>query len=440
MTDPAVQTPPQPASADFFIKLGFGAVAAIFGGALLWSFVAPIEGAVIAPGQVVVESNRKAVQHLEGGVVDSILVREGDEVAAGDIIVRLQNTLPAANVALIDGQLAELYALRARLEAERDGEVAMAAVRGSEAVLASDAFAARLAGQRQLFEARRTTKSTQISLLEERIVQQNERISGVDAQIASLREQRRLIEDELASVRELYEKGYAALTRLRSLERESTRLAGEGGSRRADAAEANSIIAEARLQIENLRETNREEAISQLRETEASISELEERRVAAAEALNRTDIRAPQDGRVMGLSVHTIGGVVAPGAALMEIVPGADRLQIAARVSPQDVDKVRAGQDTLVRFSSFGARVTPEAGGVVSTVSADSFADAVTGAAYYLVLIDIPQEEELDRLLRGAPLMPGMPVEAFIRTGSRPAISYFLKPLTDALSRSLRDE
>ena len=209
---------------------------------------------------------------------------------------------------------------------------------------------------------------------------------------------------------------------------------------RAGVAEATSIIAEANLEIERLHEAGREDAITELRDVEVSISELEERRVTAAQTLSRTEVRAPQAGRIMGLNVHTVGGVIAPGEAVMEIVPRGDRLQVAARVAPRDVDKIHAGQETVVRFSAFGARMTPEATGVVRTVSADSFYDDATGAAYYLVVVDIPQDEELSDLLRGAVLVPGMPVEAFIRTGSRPAISYFLKPLTDALARSMREE
>lgn len=429
-----------PASAEFFVKLGIGAVLAIFGGIAIWSVVAPIDGAVIASGQVVVETNRKAVQHLEGGVIEEILVREGDHVEAGEVVARLDDTVPGANLALIDAQLTELYARRARLEAERDDRDEPAPARGAPDILKSEAFAAKREGQEQLFQARRTTRATQIRLLKERITQQNERIAGLTAQIDSLKDQRRLIEDELAGVRDLHAQGYAPKTRVRALERESRRLAGERGALHARVAEATSIIAEAELEIERLRENGREEAITELRDVEVSIAELEERRVTALEELRRTEIRAPHAGRVIGLSVHTVGAVIAPGAPLMEIVPLDDKLQVAARVAPKDVDKVSAGQDTLVRFSAFGARMTPEATGRVKFVSADSFIDEDTGVAYYLVIVDIPQGEELNLLLGEAALVPGMPVETFIRTGSRPAISYFLKPLTDALARSMREE
>ena len=348
---------------DFFIKLGFGVIAAVFGGITLWSIVAPINGAVVASGQVVVESNRKAIQHLEGGVIGEILVKESQRVEKGEIIARLEDVTQSANVALIDGQLTELYARRARLETERDGAAELASARGVLSVLQSSVMPDKIAGQRQLLQARHTTLTTQISLLGERVVQQEERIAGFEAQIRSLRDQKTLIEEELAGVRELHEKGYAPLTRLRELEREAKRLGGERGAMRAGVAEANSIIAEAKLEIERLKETGREEAIAELRDVEVSIAELEERRIAAMDSLRRTEIRAPQAGRVLGLAIHTVGGVIAPGAELMEIVPDGDRLQVAARVAPEDIDRVRAGQDTLVRFSAFGLRRTPEANG-----------------------------------------------------------------------------
>ena len=434
----SLQMKPRPAS--FFMRVGLGVVIGVFGGLALWSVAAPIDSAVIATGQVVVESNRKTIQHLEGGVIGEIFVREGQLVDEGEVLVRLDSTVYGANLSLIDSQLTELYARRARLVSERDGADAVVDATGLEAVLARSEFAAVFSGQQRLFHARRATKTRQISLLEERIVQQEKRINGYRSEIASVTAQLKLIRDELESIRELYEKGFAPLTRLRALERESERLSGQRGSLNASVAEADSIASEARLEIERLREAAREEAIAELRDTAVSIAELEERRVTAADALSRTEVRAPQSGRVIGLAVHTVGGVIGPGVELMEIVPEGDRLEVAARVSPSDIDKVRAGQDAVIRFSAFGVRSTPEADGRVRHVSADSLTDQVTGAPYYLVLIDLPEPDELSELLRGEPLVPGMPTDAFIRTGKRPAISYLLRPLTDALARSMRED
>lgn len=432
-----MQAPP-PAS--MFLRFGLGIIVAVFGGLFLWSVVAPIDGAVIAPGQVTVESNRKTVQHLEGGVVSEIMVRENQLVEAGEILVRLDDTVTRANLTRVDSQLAELYSRRARLVAMRDGKDVMTAPVGNPEVLRSAVFRSMLEGQRNLFQARRATLNRQISLLNERITQQNERIVGLTAQRASIGAQLNLIEDELQSVRELYKKGFAPLTRLRALERESERLSGQRGSMTASLAEADSMIAEAELEIERLKDSAREETIAELREVELSIAELEEMRVTAGDAFERTQIRAPQAGRVIGLSIHTIGGVIGAGEAMMDIVPDGDKLEIAARVSPKDVEKVRAGQTATIRFSSFSARMTPQAEGVVRSVSADSLVDQLTGAPYYLVLIDLPDASILSDVLRGEVLVPGMPTEAFIKTGKQPAISYLLRPLTDAMARSFRED
>ena len=431
---------PSPPPASAFVRFGLGVVIAIFGGLALWSILAPIDGAIIAPGQVAVESNRKTVQHLEGGVVSEILVRENQLVEQGEVLVRLDSVVTRANLARVESQLAELYARRARLLAARDGKEVLGAPEGAPEVLATAMFRAMLEGQRELFTARAATMARQIELLEERITQQDQRIIGLHAQRTSIVAQLDLIEDELESVRGLYEKGFAPLTRLRALERESERLSGERGALSASLAEADSIITEAQLEIERLKETAREETIAELRDVELSVAELDEMRVTAADALTRGEIKAPQAGRVIGLAVHTVGGVIGAGDPLLEIVPADARLEIVARISPRDVEKVQAGQEAMIRFSSFSARMTPQADGIVRSVSADSLIDQVTGAPYYLVLIDLPDATMLSEVLRGELLVPGMPTETFIKTGKQPAISYLLRPLTDALARSFRED
>ena len=283
------------------------------------------------------------------------------------------------------------------------------------------------------------TQEAQINLLEERIVQQTERINGLNSQVASLEDQKTLIEDELDGVRNLHEQGFAPKTRLRALQREARRLGGESGALRAGVAEAHSIIAEASLEIERTNNLIRQDAIAELQDAYTSITELEERRVAALNSLERTIIRAPRSGWVFALSVHTIGGVISPGASLMEIVPDEDKLLIAARVMVEDIDKVRSGQNTLIRFSALGAQSAPETYGLVRQISADSISDDPAGVSYYQVIIDMPEDAELSEVLNGQVLIPGMHVETFIRTGSQPAISYLLRPLTDAVTRSMRE-
>jgi len=420
-------------------RIGAGILIAVFGGLFLWSVIAPIDGAVIAPGQVTIEGNRKTVQHLEGGVVKEIYVHEGQQVNQGDVLVRLDNTDSGANLALIDKQLAEIYAQRARLIAERDGEEEIGEVEGVSAVLDTPEFMKNLAGQRQLLAARTATNNRQIELIEEQIAQQEKRIGGLNAQQTSVSGQLKLINEELKGVRELHEEGFAPMTRVRAIERERERLEGQRGSLISSIAESDSNIAEGRLEIERLKEVAREKAIEQWRAASVSIAELEERRVAAAYAVERSEIKAPQSGQVIGLAVHTVGGVIAPGGFIADIVPNGDRLEITARIAPRDVDKVHAGQDALIRFSAFSARRTPRATGIVRSVSGDRLIDPISKASYYLVLIDLPDAAELSKVLRGEALVAGMPAETFIKTGKQPAISYLLRPLTDAISRSMRD-
>ncbi len=424
-----------------FSRLGVLTVGAVFGGLALWSVFAPISSAIIAPGRISVETNRKAIQHLEGGVIDAILVREGETVAAGAVLIRLDATVQKANAALLTEQLADRVARLSRLLAERDGLADIPADSRAFALAPGDLdFAAQLEGQRRVFAAREETKATQIALLEERIVQQRTRIEGAQTQIRSLIAQARLIGDELDGVKKLNAEGFAPLTRVRELEREKEAISGRQGALVAATAESQSIISEARLEIERLRQQSREDAIKESQDVDVEIAGLNERRIAALDALRRMEIKAPEAGVVMGLNVHTKGGVIAPGAPVMEIVPQSDGLVIAAQIAPRDVDKVREGQETLIRFSAFNARRTPEVTGAVRQVSADNFVNEATGEPYFLVLIDLPASSDLQRALAGQQLWPGMPVETFIRTGAQPAISYLLRPLTDALSRSMREE
>lgn len=424
-----------------FMRLGWIAAIAVFGGLLLWSVLAPINSAVIAPGQLSVETNRKTIQHLEGGVVRKIYVKEGQQVKAGDLLIDLDDTVTKSNVDLLTAQLAEGIARHARLLAERDGLSAIPDDSLAFEFAPDDLdYADNLEGQRKLLEAREATKKTQIALLEERIVQQSKRIEGYGTQVRSLREQARLVGEELEGVKRLNAEGFAPMTRVRELERAKEAIAGQQGQLVASSAESESVISEAKLEIERLKQQAREDAIKESQDLEVQISGIIERRTAALDALRRSEIRAPEDGIVLGLAVHTVGGVITPGTPVMDIVPQSDQLLVAARIAPRDVDKVKPGQEAVIRFPAFNARVTPEAMGSVRQVSADNFIDKATGAAYFLVLIDLPPQEELDKVLRGQILQPGMPAESFIRTGARPAISYLLKPLTDAFSRSLREE
>ncbi len=404
-----------------------------------WASVAQLAGAVIAPGVLVVESNVKRVQHPTGGVIGRLDVREGDVVRAGDVLARLDATVATASLQLVSKQLDQAVGRVARLVAERDGlsEIAFPAELATRAGTDAEA-AAVIDGESRLFRARRLAMEGQKAQLRERISQSLREIEGLDAQQVAKSEEIALIEDELAGVLALFERNLVQINRLKLLQREAARLGGERGQIVAAIAQARGRIAETQLQIIQLDQNRRTEVMQELRDYETRIGEYVERRVAAQDQLARVDIRAPQDGIVHQLDVHTVGGVVSAGEVMMLIVPRSDELIIEARVSPVDIDQVTPGQTTVARFSAFNQRTTPELAGTVTGVAPDLLTVAATGETFYKVRIHIAPEE-LARL-RDLKLVPGMPVEVHIRTGSRSALSYVMKPLTDQLARAFREE
>ena len=395
-----------------------------------------LSGAVIAPGSVVVDSNVKKVQHPTGGIVGELRVRDGDRVKAGDIVVRLDETITQANLAIVAKGLDELRARLSRLEAERDDAAAVifpAELSGH----ASDADVARtIDGEKSLFAFRRTARAGQKAQLKERIVQLKEEVQGLAGQIAAKRRENELITLELEAVRDLWRKNLVPIQRVTALERDAARLEGERGQLVAATAQAKGRTSEIELQILQIDQDLRTEVAKEIPEVQGKIAEFVERKVAAEDQLRRIDIRAPQDGMVHQSVVHTVGGVVGAGETIMLIVPAADLLTVEAKLSPQDIDQVHAGQGAGLRFSAFNQRTTPELDGVVSRVSADLTADPRTGAAYYLVRIALPEAEIAK--LGDLHLIPGMPVEAFIRTGERTILSYLTKPFADQAMRAFR--
>lgn len=404
-----------------------------------WASVAQLAGAVIASGLLVVESNVKRVQHPTGGVVGELNVREGDVVRAGDVLARLDATIATASLQLVSKQLDQAVGRVARLMAERDGlaEIAFPAELAARAGTDAEA-AAVIDGESRLFAARRMAMEGQKAQLRERISQSLREIEGLDAQQAAKSQEIALIEDELAGVLALFERNLVQINRLKLLQREAARLGGERGQIIAAIAQARGRIAETQLQVIQLDQNRRTEVMQELRDYETRIGEYVERRVAAQDQLARVDIRAPQDGIVHRLDVHTVGGVVSAGQVMMLIVPRSDELIIEARVSPSDIDQVVAGQTAVARFSAFNQRTTPELVGTVTSVAPDLLTVEGTGEAFYKVRIHIAPEE-LARL-RDLKLVPGMPVEVHIRTSSRSALSYMMKPLTDQLARAFREE
>jgi HlyD family secretion protein len=402
-----------------------------------WASTAEIAGALIAPGFVVVDSNVKKVQHPTGGVVGEVRVRDGDRVKAGDTLVRLDETVTRANLAIVQKGLIELYARKARLAAERDGADTVGTPKELADKTADADVQEALASERKLFELRRTARLGQKQQLRQRIAQLQEEIRGLEAQQAAKTKETELIEQELGGMRELWKKNLIPIDKLTALERETARLQGERGQLIASAAQAKGKIAETELQVLQVDQDLSSDVAKELRETDGKIGEYVERKVAAEDQLKRTDIRAPQDGVVFQSTANTVGGVVAAGDPIMLIVPETDTLLVEAKVDPKDIDKVQFGQPVLLRFSAFDIRTTPEINGTVARVAADTSADQRTGQTYYVVRIAMTPDE-ITRL-GNVRLTPGMPVEAFIQTGQRTMLSYLIKPLHDQLMRAFRE-
>ena len=403
-----------------------------------WASTAEISGALIAPGSVVVDSNVKKVQHPTGGVVGEVRARDGDHVKAGDILVRLDETVTRANLAIVSKGLIELYARKARLAAERDGAETVATPKELADKTGDADVQEALASERKLFELRRTARLGQKQQLRQRITQLQEEIGGLQAQQDAKSKETELIEQELGGMRELWKKNLIPLDKLTALERESARLQGERGQLIASAAQAKGKIAETELQILQVDQDLSSDVAKELRETDGKIGEYVERKVAAEDQLRRTDIRAPQDGVVFQSTANTVGGVIAAGDTIMLIVPESDKLLVEAKVDPKDIDKVEFGQPVLLRFSAFNIRTTPEITGTVARIAADTTTDQRTGQTYYLVRIAMAPEQ-IARL-GDVKLTPGMPVEAFIQTGQRTMLSYLIKPLHDQLMRAFREK
>ena len=373
--------------------------------------------------------NVKKVQHPTGGVVAQILAHDGMHVKEGELLVRLDEVQARANLQVITKQLDEVRVRIARMTAERDGADAPALPRELTARTDDQDVQQLLRSENALFTARASARQNQKELLHGHIGQLHEEIAGLEAQIKSKGTQLDLISRELLGIQTLYDKQLVPLTRLTSLQREAARLQGERDQLVYTIAETRSKISDTELQIIRIDQDVRAEVTKDLRESQDKETELAERSIAAQDLMNRIELRAPTSGIVHQLAVHTIGGVIAPGEVVMEIVPDDDDLQIQARLPPKEIDQVRMGQKTLVRMSAFNQRTTPQLNGVVSYISADLSQDKQTDAAYYTVRVTLAGDE-LHRL-GGLQLVSGMPAEVFLQTGSRTMMSYLLKPITD---------
>jgi HlyD family secretion protein len=414
--------------------LGLACAIMLVGGLGAWAAATEISGAVIASGVLKVDSSVKKVQHPTGGVVGELLVREGDTVEAGQVLVRLDETQTRANLAIVTKSIDELLAREARLEAEKTGAETLAF---SDQLLArqDNATVEKLVeGERKLFELRKSAREGRKSQLRERIAQLNQEIAGLTQQAEAKTSEIALLEKELGAVRQLWDKKLVQLNRVTEVERDAARLAGERGQLMASIAQAKGKVAEVKLQIIQVDEEMRSEVAQELSEIRAKLSEFSERKVTAEDQLKRIDIRAPQDGTVHELEIHTVGGVVGAGEPLMLIVPRNDDLIVEARVSPTDIDQLQAGQPAVLHFSGLNQGTTPEVDG---RIGADISTDETTGRPYFVarVTIDAKSLAKLD----GLKLVPGMPVEVFMETAPRTVLSYVLKPLNDQIERTFRE-
>ena len=404
-----------------------------------WAATSELTGAVIGQGVLVVDSSVKKVQHPTGGVVGELRVREGDKVLAGDILLRLDETQTLANATIVSKSFDELVARQARLEAERDNadqitfpKLLLERTRdpGSEAARA-------IAAEQSLFDLRRQARGGQKAQLKERSAQLQEEIKGYLGQAEAKQREVDFVHKELEGVRTLFEKKLVPMNRLTALERDTARLEGERSQLSGMTAQAKGKIAEIELQIIQIDQDLRTEVGKDLIETRSKISELAERKTAAVDQLYRIDIRAPQSGRVHQLTVHTVGGVISPGEQIMLIVPDADALAVEVKIAPRDIDQVYVGQAASMRFAAFDQKTTPEIEGEVSLVSADLMQDQRTGTSYYTGRV-LLKPEEVARL-GNAKLLPGMPVDVFIKTPGRTALSYLIKPLRDQAERAFKE-
>ncbi len=418
------------------VWIAFLATILIFGGVGVWLATAQIAGAIIASGVVVVESNVKRVQHSAGGIVGEILVKNGDHVTPGQVVVRLDDTQTRAALGIVVSQLIELRGRKARLTAERDDATTIEYPEGFENDGPSSARVA--AGERELLESRRLILQVQKSQLGERIEQLTLEGRGLTSQHDAKVTELKLVREELGRLRDLYQKNLVAVTRILAMQREEARINGEQGALLAQIGRSGGQIAEIKVQIANLEQTMRTEAQKELREVEGRIAELEERRVAAEDQLKRIDIRAPQGGMVHELGVHTVGGVIGPAETLMQVVPTGETLAVEIRLAPTDIDQATIGQTATLRFVAFNQRTTPEVSGVISRIGADSSKETQTGNAYYTARIGL-DGDTLSRL-GAVKLLPGMPVEAYITTTQRSALSFFLKPFEDQIRHVFVEE
>lgn len=406
----------------------------IFG---VWSYLAPIDGAALASGYVAVKSHKKTVQHLDGGIVSQLFAKDGDVVKAGDVLLTLDGTEARVLMEMMRSQSITLTALVARLEAERDHK-AQVVFPESLADLNDPRIAEARQSENQIFRARKNAYEGEISVFKQKIGQLSTQIKGLKGQQKSKRVLKESYGEEASDLKELLAEGFADKQRLRDTERNYAHNSGEIASLASQIAGGEIQIGETRLEILQLEKKFQEEVVSKLSEAQSQLYDVNQRLSAAADKVTRIEIKAPVDGRVMGLSVHTIGGVILPGHPILDIVPQKEELIIDAQVLPLDIDRVSVGLIAEVRFSAFKQAITPVTEGKVINLSADRLVDEKSGFAYYQAKVELTPEslQKLGHL----ELVPGMPVEVMINTGERTIFEYLMQPVTNAFARAFRED
>ena len=416
------------------ILLGLVVVLLFLGGFSAWAALAPLAEAVVAAGTIKVDSSRKQIQHLEGGIVKEILVRDGDEVRQGDVLLRLDETRAAASLAIVRDGHDTAVAQEARLLAERDAAEAIAFPESLTSRDGDDKISGIMKSQTLLWDARQSALQGEVQILEKQVAQLREDISGYRAQIGAKNRELSFVQDELGSVRKLQKKGLTGKQRVLELEREAARVEGERSELKSQIGATQTEISRKELEIFQVGKSFRQNVVDELKEVQSQILDLRERLNAAEHVFAQTEVRAPVDGVVVGSGVHTIGGVVSSGATLLELVPANDKLIVEARINPQDIDKVRAGLLAGVKLTAFKQRTTPELAGEVRYVSADVLQDPQSETFYYVARIEVP-ESEVQRL-GDKQLQPGMMAEVFVRVGERTMAGYLVQPLRDSFRRA----
>ncbi|MDA9783660.1 HlyD family type I secretion periplasmic adaptor subunit [Gammaproteobacteria bacterium] len=438
---PTRQAKPQAAGADDLVETSmemprrigltvFVLVFVVFGG---WAAIAPLDGAAYAPGQVTVKTYKKAVQHLEGGLVGSILAQNGDVVEAGEALLEMDNTQPLAALEIANSQLVALQAREARLLAERDEFTSIAFPASLSGANATE----EVASQTSIFGARKASREGSIEVLQQRIGQLESKLVGLAALKDSKIALAASFADELEDTRALLDEGFSDKARLRSVERNLASYQGEAADLSATIASTEVQIGETHLQILQLNREFQNEVVNELGEVQTRLKDSQERSTALRDIVSRTTVRAPVAGVINGMQVHTEGGVIGPGTVIAEIVPLTEELILEVQVSPLDIDRVYDGQEAMIRFSSFGNR-TPTIFGSLLSLSADAIQDPNTGMTYYLARIEVSPEGMAN--LGDLELLPGMPAEVFIATGSRTMMQYLFKPFSNAMARSFIED